>query len=193
MADDRNALSREFADRLEARGAIERVAADHQAGMGGAQIVLIGAALAVDEADLHEAVARRFAHRRRPQGLDDRENVDPRRRGGRRLVERLDEQHRQLPLALQRAQVGDRQSIVFRQSHRQPLAPGALGYRSAGGKGQGAAGRTPGVAGSKSLASCRNKPAPCEFCPSDLARAKREPNSGRIVEVLVEFGRGDSQ
>ena len=176
MADDRNAFGRELADRLKARGAVERVAADHQAGMGGAQIVLVGAVLAVDEADLHEAVARRFAHRRRPQGLDDRENVNPGRRGRRRLVERLDEQHRQLPLALEQAQVADRHSLVFRQRHpMNPLAPSALGYRPAPdeGQGQGAASGAPGVSGSRSLASCRNKPALCEFCPSDLATRQR--------------------
>ena len=66
MADDRNALGRELGDRVEAAGAIECVAADHQIFVRGAQIVLVGAVLAVDEADLHEAVASRLAHGGRP-------------------------------------------------------------------------------------------------------------------------------
>jgi hypothetical protein len=70
--------------------------------------------LAVDEPDLHEAVGRRLAHRRRPKVFNDRQNVDA--GGGRRgrLFRRFDEQHRQLPLALELAQVGDREPSVFR-------------------------------------------------------------------------------
>ena len=117
MAHDRYALGRELGDRVEAAGAIERVPADHQVLVRGAQIILIGAVLAVDEPDLHETVAGRLAHRRRPQMLNDRQNINAGcgRRG--RFVRRFDEQHRQLPLALELAQVGDRQPIVFRQSH----------------------------------------------------------------------------
>ena len=66
MADDWYALGRELRDRIEAAGAIERVAADHRFLWRGAQIVLVGAVLAVDEPDLNETVARRLAHRRSP-------------------------------------------------------------------------------------------------------------------------------
>ena len=117
MADDRNSFGRELGDRVEAAGAIERVPADHQVLVRGAQIVLVGAVLAVDEPDLHETVARRLAHRGRPQVFDDRQNINAGRGRRGRLFRRFDEQHRQLPLALELAQVGDRQPIVFRQSH----------------------------------------------------------------------------
>ena len=88
--------------------------------MRGAQIVLIGAVLAVDEPDLHETVARRLAHRGRPQVFNDRQNIDA--GGGRRsrFFRRLDEQHRQLPLALELAQVVNRKPLMFRQSHAVP-------------------------------------------------------------------------
>ena len=86
----------------------------------GAQIVLVGAVLAVDEADLNEAIARRLAHRGRPEVFDDRQNIDAGCGGRGGFLGRLDEQHRQLPLALKLAQVGDRQSSVFRQSHAVP-------------------------------------------------------------------------
>jgi hypothetical protein len=66
MADDGNAFGRQFADSVQARCAIEGVAAGHESRMGGAQIILISAVLAVDEADLDETVARRLAHRGRP-------------------------------------------------------------------------------------------------------------------------------
>ncbi len=66
MAHDGYALGRELGDRIEAAGAVERVPADHQILVGGAQIVLVGAVLAVDEANLNETVARRRAHRRSP-------------------------------------------------------------------------------------------------------------------------------
>ena len=121
MADDGNAFGGKPGDRVQARSAIEGVAAGHQSGMGGAQVVLIGAVLTVDETDLDETVARRLAHLGRPQGLDDREDVDARRGGGRRLVQRLDEQHRQLPLALQRPQIADRHPPVLAHSHLAPL------------------------------------------------------------------------
>ena len=117
MADDRNALRRELRNRVETPGAIEGVAAGDDAGMRGPQIVLVGAVLAVDEADLDETVARRLAHRRRPDRLDDREEVDAGRSGRGGFVRRIDEQHRQLSLALERAQIGDRLPIVFGQGH----------------------------------------------------------------------------
>ena len=66
MADDGDTLGRELRDRIEAAGAIERVPADHQVLVRGAQIILIGAVLAVDEPDLNETVGRRLAHRSRP-------------------------------------------------------------------------------------------------------------------------------
>jgi hypothetical protein len=120
MTDDRNSFSSELGDRVEAAGAVEGIAADHQVFVRGAEIVLIGAVPAVDEPDLHETVARRFAHHGRPQVLNDREDISA--GGGRRsrLFRRFDEQHRQLPLALELAQVGDGQPIVFRQSHAIP-------------------------------------------------------------------------
>jgi hypothetical protein len=114
MADDRNAFGREFRNRFQASGAVEGVAADHDASVRRAQIVLVGAALAVEEADLDETVAGRLAHLRRPHRLDDRQNVYAGLRGRRRLFERVDKEHRQLPLALERAQVGDRRPIVLR-------------------------------------------------------------------------------
>ena len=120
MAHDRDALRRELRDRIEAARAIERVPADHQVLVRGAQIILVGAVLAVDEPDLHETVAGRLAHRSRPQVLDDRQNIDARRRRRGRFLRRFDEQHRQLPLALELAQVVDRQPFVFRQSHAMP-------------------------------------------------------------------------
>ena len=124
MAHDRYALGGELRDRVETAGAIERVPADHQVLVRGAQIVLVGAVLAVDEPDLNETVARRLAHRRRPEWLDDRENINAGRRRGGRFFRRFDEQHRQLPLALELAQVADRQPIVFRQSHSlSPIRP----------------------------------------------------------------------
>ena len=46
--------------------------------------------------------------------------------GGRgRLVRRIDKEHRQLALALERAQIGDRHSIVFGQSHFVSLSRGS--------------------------------------------------------------------
>ena len=120
MADDGNAFGCKLRDRVETAGAIEGVAAGHDARMGGAQVVLVGATLAVDEADLDETITRRFAHLRRPDWLDDREDVDARRGGGRRLVQRLHEQHRQLALALQRPQVADRHPLVLAHSHLAP-------------------------------------------------------------------------
>ena len=132
MADDRNALGRELRDRIEAARAIERVPADHQILVRGAQIILVGAVLAVDEPDLNKTVARRLAHRRRPKVLDDRQNIDACRRCGGRFVVRLDEQHRQLPLALERAQVANRQPLVFRREPlRLPSSPEAPTYRAA--------------------------------------------------------------
>ena len=120
MADDRDALGRELGDRVEAAGAIERVPADHQVLVRGAQIILIGAVLAVDEPDLNETVARRLAHRGRPEVFDDRQDINAGRGRRSRFFRRFDEQHRQLPLALELAQVADRQPIVFRQSHAIP-------------------------------------------------------------------------
>ena len=76
--------------------------------------------LAVDEADLDETVARRLAHRRRPEVLDDRQDVDARRGRRSRFFRRFDEQHRQLPLALELAKSRDSQPIMFRQSHAIP-------------------------------------------------------------------------
>ncbi len=114
VAHDRYALGRELGDRIEAAGAVEGVAADHEILVRGAQIVLVGAVLAVDEPDLHEAVARRLTHRRGPKRLDDRQNINAGRRRRGRFVDRLDEQHRQLPLALELAQIADCQPIVFR-------------------------------------------------------------------------------
>ena len=49
--DDRYALGRELGDRIEAASAVERVPADHKVLVRGAQIVLVGAMLAVDEPD----------------------------------------------------------------------------------------------------------------------------------------------
>ena len=117
MANDRNPFSGELCDRVETAGAVERVPANHQIFVRGAQIVLIGAMLAVDQPDLNEAITRRLAHRGRPQVFNDRQNINAGcgRRG--RFFRRFDEQHRQLPLALELAQVGDRQPSVFRQSH----------------------------------------------------------------------------
>jgi hypothetical protein len=83
----------------------------------GAQIVLIGAVLTVDEPDLNEAIARRLAHRERPEVFNDRQNINAGRRRGSRLFGRFDEQHRQLALALELAQIVDRQPSVFRESH----------------------------------------------------------------------------
>ena len=120
MAHDRNPFGGELRDRVETAGAIERVPADHDVFVRGAQIILVGAVLAVDEPDLYEAVARGLAHRGRPKVFNDRQNINAGcgRRG--RLFGRLDKQHRQLPLALELAQVGDRQPIMFRQSHIVP-------------------------------------------------------------------------
>ncbi len=121
MADDGNALGGESCDRLQARRAIEGVAALHQSCVGGAQIVLGGAVLAIDEADLDETIACRLPHLGRPHRLDDRKDVDARRRSGGRLVEPVDIEHGQLPLALERAQVADRHAVVFRESQADPF------------------------------------------------------------------------
>jgi hypothetical protein len=64
MADDGYAFGRELGDRVEAAGAVEGIAADYQVFVRGAQIILIGAVLAVDEPDLNETVARRADARR---------------------------------------------------------------------------------------------------------------------------------
>ena len=80
--------------------------------MGGAQIVLVGAELAVDQADLHEAAPRGLAHLRRPDRCDDRQHVDARSACRRGLVERVDEEHGDLALAFQRQHVGDGPSIA---------------------------------------------------------------------------------
>ena len=114
MTDDRNPFGGELRDRVEAAGAIERVSADHEVLVRGAQIVLVGAVLTVDEPDLNETVTCRLAHGRGPKVFNDRQNINAGRRGRSRLVGRFDKQHRQLPLALELAQVGDRQPIVFR-------------------------------------------------------------------------------
>ena len=114
MADDRTALVGEFCDSAETGRAIEGVAALHQTRVGGAQIVLVGAMLAVEEADLDETIAGRLAHRGRPHWLDDRQNVDAGRRSGGGLVEGVEIEHGQLPLALERAQVSNRHPVVFR-------------------------------------------------------------------------------
>jgi len=114
MANDRNPFSGELCDRVETAGAVEGVPANHQIFVRGAQIVLIGAMLAVDQPDLNEAIPRRLAHRGRPQVFNDRQNINAGcgRRG--RFFRRFDEQHRQLALALELAQVSDRQPSVFR-------------------------------------------------------------------------------
>jgi hypothetical protein len=49
-----------------------------------------------------------------------------------RFVGRFDEQHRQLPLAVELAQVGDREPIVFRQSHSQIPSPAMAGIARLG-------------------------------------------------------------
>ena len=64
MSHDWNPFGGELRDRVETAGAIERVPADHQVLVRGAQIVLVGAVLTVDEPDLNETIARRLAHRR---------------------------------------------------------------------------------------------------------------------------------
>ena len=113
MTRDRNAFRRELRDRVEAAGAIKCVPANHEVLVRGAQIILVGAMLAVDEADLHKTIARRLAHCGRPKVFNDRQDIDARGGGRSRFFGRLDEQHRQLPLALELAQVGDRKPSVF--------------------------------------------------------------------------------
>ena len=113
MADDRKAFRGQLRDRVEAGRAIKGVAALDHRGMRGPEVILVGAELAVEQTDLDETIAGGLAHRRRPDGIDDRENVDSRRRGRSRLVGRVDEQHGKLTLAFQGAQIGDGQSIVF--------------------------------------------------------------------------------
>ena len=51
-------------------------------------------------------IAGGLAHLGGPDGVDDRQHVDPRRARRRGLVHIIDEQHGELPLALQRAQIG---------------------------------------------------------------------------------------
>ena len=95
--------------------------------MRGTQIVLVGAEVAIDEPDLHEAVARGFPHLPRPNGADDREHVDARftRRG--RLLDLVDEEHGDLALAFQRAHVGD-SSAVWSHVSLHCQMRGALAY-----------------------------------------------------------------
>ena len=85
MANDWNSFGGELRDRVETAGAIERVPADRQVLVRGAQIVLVGAVLAVDEPDLNETLARRLAHRWRPQVFDDRQNINASSGRGSRL------------------------------------------------------------------------------------------------------------
>ena len=128
MTDDRNPFGGELRDRVETAGAIERVPADHQVLMRGAQIVLVGAALTVDQPDLNKTVAGGLAHRRRPQVA--RRSTEHQCRPPTRQppLRRFDEQHRQLALALELAQIVDRQPSVFRQSHAVPLSASLSDY-----------------------------------------------------------------
>jgi hypothetical protein len=100
MADHWNALGGKLGYRVEAAGAVECIAAEDQRGMGRAQIILIGAELAIDQADLDEAIPRRLAHLLGPDRLDVGENVDARRARRCRFLNRIDEQHRKLALCL---------------------------------------------------------------------------------------------
>ena len=56
--------------------------------------------LAIDEADLHETVARRLAHRGRPKVFNDRQDINAGRGRRRRLFGRFDKQHRNCRLPL---------------------------------------------------------------------------------------------
>ena len=107
MANHGDAFGGEPGDDGKARRAVDAVAADAHDAVGGAQVVLVGAELAVEQTHLHEAAPGGGAHLRGPDRIDDREQVDAGGAGRRRLVGRVDIEHRQLGLALQGAEIGN--------------------------------------------------------------------------------------